>query len=148
MNLVRIQFIISVVVFFMAMILLPQFGMGGMVMQIYPCLAAGYFILFTMYAAIIFLYYFNDLTGALMTAGGFALVTALVSFFATQFPAIWYGIGLVAGSLTGWAIAYRRLRFMEANLDVHIFCRGTLLKKAEGRKPSGKVYDRASRGED
>ena len=142
MNLVRIQFIISVVVFFMAMIILPQFGMGGMVMQIYPCLAAGYFILFTMYAAIIFLYYFNDLNGALLTALSFAVVTAVTSFFALKFPVIWYGTGLVVGSLAGWAVAYLRLRHMEANLDVHIFCQGSLLKKAEGRRPEGKVFDR------
>ena len=60
MNLVRIQFIVSIVVFFICMIVLPLVGFGGLVMQIYPCLAAGYFILFVMYGAIIFLYYFND----------------------------------------------------------------------------------------
>ena len=63
MNLTRIQFIVSVILFFLCIILLPQFGYGGMVMKIYPCLAAGYFILFIMYSVIIFLYYFNDLTG-------------------------------------------------------------------------------------
>ena len=57
MNLVRIQFIVSVILFFVCTLLLPRFGFGGMVLKIYPCLAAGYFILFILYAAIIFLYY-------------------------------------------------------------------------------------------
>lgn len=64
MNLVRIQFIISTAVYLLCVVGLPQYGFSGRVMQIYPCLAAGYFILFILYAEIIFLYYFNDLTGA------------------------------------------------------------------------------------
>ncbi len=63
MNLVRIQFIISTAVYLLCVVGLPQYGFSGRVMQIYPCLAAGYFILFILYAEIIFLYYFNDLTG-------------------------------------------------------------------------------------
>ena len=55
--------------------------MGGMVMRIYPCMAAGYFILFLMYAAILFLYYYNDLTGAVLTTLGFCGVTFLGSVF-------------------------------------------------------------------
>ncbi|MBO4981516.1 MAG: exopolysaccharide Pel transporter PelG [Lachnospiraceae bacterium] len=142
MNLVRIQFIISVVIFFICIILLPQFGFGGMVMQIYPCLAAGYFILFIMYAAIIFLYYFNDLNGALATAIGFCITTLAGSIVASRLSPIWYGIGLVAGSLVGWSMAYFRLRYMEKNLDVHIFCEGSLMKRGHGRKPSNKVYEK------
>ena len=48
MNLVRLQFIVSVVVFFLGIIFLPSFGFGGLVMQMYPCLSYGYFILFVM----------------------------------------------------------------------------------------------------
>ena len=74
MSLVRIQFIISVVVYLLCIVLLPRYGLGGMVMRIYPCMAAGYFILFLMYAAILFLYYYNDLTGAVLTTLSFCLV--------------------------------------------------------------------------
>ena len=77
MNLVRIQFIVSVILFFVCTLLLPRFGFGGMVLKIYPCLAAGYFILFILYAAIIFLYYFNDLNGALLTAVVFCAATGV-----------------------------------------------------------------------
>ncbi len=144
MNLVRIQFIITVVVFFLCIIFLPRFGFGGVVMQMYPCLAAGYFILFVMYSAIIFQYYYNDLTGAVMTSLSFCIVTGIASLFATQLTPIWYGIGLFIGSIVGFTVAYVRLRTMEKTLDVHIFCNGNIMKKGHGLRPNNKVYDRYS----
>ncbi|MDO5154843.1 MAG: exopolysaccharide Pel transporter PelG [Eubacteriales bacterium] len=141
MSLVRIQFIVTVVVFFVCMIILPMFGFGGIVMQIYPCLAAGYFVLFTMYAEIIFLYYFDDLNGALFTAISFALATLVGAYLSTSLQPIWFGIGFFAGSVVGWAFAYIRLRYIEKNLDRHIFCRGHILKMGEGIRPDNKVYD-------
>lgn len=142
MNLVRIQFIISVVIFFICITILPYFGFGGLVMKIYPCLAVGYFILFTMYSAIIFQYYYSDLTGALMTSVFFWLGTLLGSIFATFLPPMWYGIGFVIGSLIGWTVAYFRIRYIEKNLDIHIFCAGNLMKKGHGVEPSNLVFDR------
>ena len=109
----RIQFIISCAIFFVCIVLLPRLGIGGQVMRIYPCLAAGYFILFLMYAAIIFLYYFNDLKGAVLTAASFCGITFLGSLFSSQLSAPWYGLGLVAGAFTGFCAAYHRLRVME-----------------------------------
>lgn len=94
MNLVRIQFIISTAVYLLCVVVLPQYGFSGRVMQIYPCLAAGYFILFILYAEIIFLYYFNDLTGALLATLGFCLVTWAEACF---LPA-----GVIFGTAWGW----------------------------------------------
>ncbi len=147
MNLVRMQFIISVIIFFLCITLLPYLGFSGMVMKIYPCLAVGYFILFTMYSAIIFQYYYNDLTGALMTSACFWLATLLGSIVATFLQPIWYGIGLVIGALVGWTVAYFRLRYIERELDVHIFCNGNLMKKGHGVKPSNLVFDRYNMAE-
>lgn len=143
MNLVRLQFIVSVLLFFACIILLPQFGFGGMILQIYPCLAGGYFILFTMYAAIIFLYYYNDLAGSVLTALSFTLTTLVGSIFATRLTPVWYGAGLVAGAVVGWTVAYYRIRHMEKNLDIHIFCSGSVVEKGRGLWPSNKVFARA-----
>ena len=111
-------------------------------MRIYPCLASGYFILFLMYAEIIFLYYFNDMKGCVLTGLAFCLITLVGSIISSHFTEIWYGAGLVAGSFAGWTVAYRRLQWMEKHLDVHIFCNGHLLKKKKGDCPSPKVFDR------
>lgn len=140
MNLMRVQFIISVVIYLLCIVILPQFGFAGSVMQIYPCLAAGYFILFLMYAAILFLYYYNDMAGAVMTTVSFCGVTLLCSIFSMRLPEIWYGLGVVLGSFTGWTVAYMRLRWVERHLDTHVFCQGMLLKQERAPKPSGLVY--------
>ena len=141
-ELVRVQFIISVVVFLIFLVFLPQYGFSGLIMQIFTCLAAGYFIMFLMYAAIIFMYYFNDLTGALMTSFLFWLATFIFSIIATHLSTIWYGLGLTGGALLGWVYVYFRLRWVERNLDVHIFCKGRLIATTKGKMPAAKVYDR------
>ena len=143
MSLVRVQFIISAVIYLLCVVFLPQFGFAGTVMRIYPCLAAGYFILFIMYAVILFLYYFDDLTGAVLASLSFCLVTLIASIFATHLEEIWYGLGALLGSLAGWTVAYLRLRWVERNMDTHIFCRGLLLKREYGPKPTSLVYEKA-----
>jgi uncharacterized membrane protein len=139
MNLVRIQFIISVVVYLLCAILLPGRGFSGLVMQIYPSLAAGYFILFIMYSAIIFLYYFNDMTGSVLTAGAFLAATLAGSIFAETLPQMWYGLGVIIGAGIGWGVAYSRLRWVEKNIDRHIFCQGILIPMGKGKMPSREV---------
>jgi uncharacterized membrane protein len=141
-RLVRTQFIISVMIFLVCQIFLPAFGFSGLVMRIYPCLAAGFFIVFMMYAEMVFLYYFDDLKGSMAVAALFCLVTFAGSVLATQLTAIWYGLGLLLGGLAGWVAGYARLSWITRHLERHIFCRGSLLKKRKGKKPSGKVYER------
>lgn len=142
LGLVRVQFIISVVLFLLLVVILPQFGISGLIMQIYPCLAAGYFIMFLMYGGIVFLYYYNDLIGAILTSGVFLVVDFVVSLFARDWNVIWYGMGLLAGSLAGWIICYFRLRWVERNIDRHIFCEGNIKPYGKGPKPDNLVYVR------
>ena len=143
MSLVRIQFIITVAVFFLCVIFLPRLGFGGSTLRIYPCLCVGYFMLFLMYAEILFLYYFNELTGALWTAALFCIVTCLGSVLSSRLTDSWYGLGLLAGGLCGFTTGYFRLHRIEKVLDVHVFCGGSLMRRGEGKRPPGKVFDRA-----
>lgn len=141
MSLVRLQFIVSVIVYLIFVIFLPMWGYAGLVMRIYPMVAAGYFVLFLMYAEIIFLYYFEDLNGALVTAVCFCVTTLAASLAATHLGSIFYGAGVWAGAVAGFVAAYLRLRWMEKHLDEHIFCRGDIMKRGKGIKPPAKVYD-------
>ena len=77
-----------------------------------------------------------------MTSVVFCLVTFVGSIISTHLSAIWYGMGVVAGSFAGWTMAYFRLRWVEKNMDMHIFCSGTLIPRGKGKKPSAKAYDR------
>lgn len=142
LNLVRIQFIVSVILFIVFVIVLPRYGFSGLVMQIYPCLAAGYFVLFLLYAEIIFLYYYNDMNGALLTTAGFCIVTFIGTVISKNYSELWYGAGMTVGSFFGFSFAYYRLRWVERHMDEHIFCKGTLFSVRKGEKPAGKVYDK------
>lgn len=141
MTLVRLQFIVSVFIYLIFVIFLPGMGYAGLVMRIYPMVAAGYFVLFLMYSEIIFLYYFEDLNGALFTAVCFCLGTFLASLATVNLSHIFYGTGIWIGSVIGFTVAYLRLRWLERNLDEHMFCRGNIMKQAKGIKPSPKVFD-------
>ncbi|MBD5559077.1 MAG: exopolysaccharide Pel transporter PelG [Clostridia bacterium] len=144
MSLVRIQFIITVVVSLIAFIVLPLWGITSLTMRIYPCLDVAFFIVFIMYAEIVFLYYYNDLSGAFLTSLTFCLVSFIGSIFATHLSELWYGIGFVVGAFAGWSVAYFRLRHIEKTLNAHIFCSGILLRTGIGPKPEAKVYEKGS----
>ena len=133
--------IVSVIIYLVVVIFLPRLGYGGLVMEFYHCLAAGYFPLFIMYAAVLLLYYFNDLSGALIVSALFCLTVFIGSLISTHLPYFWGGLG-GAGSLVSFIAAYFRLRGTERNFDTHVFCNGRILKPALGVRPSGKVFDR------
>lgn len=75
-----------------------------------------------------------------MTTAAFLLVTAVTSLFARDFPSIWYGIGTFLGAFAGWIIAYHRLRWVERNLDEHIFCKGSLIPAKHENMPTSVVF--------
>lgn len=145
MDLVRIQFTISVVVYLLCIVFAPQFGLAGMVMRIYPSLAVGYFIVYVVYAVVLLLNYFSDAPGMVMTTASFVLVTLIGSIVSKSLPEIWYGMGLVVGAFAGWTVGYMRLRWLEKHMDVHIFCRGTIVERKKSLKPSGLVYQKGDR---
>lgn len=141
-SLARLQFIISVIAFLILEIVLPYLGFSGETMQIYPLLCVGYYIMFLMYALILFLYYFDDLPGALLCAGTFCLAVFVCSIFASKLTAVWYGAGLTAGAFAGWCAGYFRLKWLGNHLLEQVYCRGDLIPRRHGAMPSGKVFDR------
>lgn len=142
LSVVRLQFIITVTVYLLCVVILPQLGFAGSVMRIYPCLAAGFFILFIMHGTLHFLYYFNDFNGAVLTTAGFCIVALLGSIFSMQLSEVWYGLGVVLGALTGWTLAYSRLRWIERNLNTYVFCEGSILRREKQEMPDSKVYSK------
>jgi uncharacterized membrane protein len=140
-SLVHTQFIVSVIIYLIAVVTLPIMGFSGMIMEIYPQLAVGYFISYLMYSELLFLYYFDDLTGAMANGLIYAGVSLFGSIAASHFPVIWYGIGFTTASFLAFTFSYFRLRWIERNLDSHIFCRGTVLKQVSEDMPPSDVYN-------
>jgi len=140
--LVQIQFIVSVVLYLIANILLPLYGFSGMTMQIYPLLSVGYFIAYIMYSGMLFLYYFNDLTGSLISSVIFSSISLGASFISAHLPIMWYGSGFTVAAFCSFTFIYFRLRWVEKNLNYFTFCTGTVLKPAEGEMPPAEVFQR------
>lgn len=142
LSLAHLQFIVSAVVYLVAIVILPIAGFSGMIMEIYPQLSVGYFISFLMYSEMLFLYYFDDLTGAFMNSVIFAGISLAGSMIAARLPVIWYGLGFTVASFLAFTFSYFRLRWIEKNLDSHVFCRGTVLKQVYEDMPDSEVYKR------
>lgn len=142
LSLVRLQFCVTIVIFLVANIVLPMMGCSGVTMQIYPLMAVGYFMSFLYYSLMLYLYYFNDLTGAALSSVIFAVVTFLGSLLSMHLPVIWYGLGFTIASLCAFTFSYFRLRWIERRLDHFIFCRGSILEKGVGERPSSLVFSR------
>ena len=141
LSLVHLQFLVSVVAYFIAISILPTMGFSGLTMVIYPQLAVGFFISFLMYSELLFLYYFDDRTGAMINGIIFAGVSLAGSVLASQFSAIWYGTGFTAAAFLAFTFSFFRLRWIERNIDNLIFCRGTLIKQVNEQMPKADVYN-------
>lgn len=140
--LVGIQAIITTVIFLIAIIMLPILGFSGSVIAIYPSLTGAYFTIFLMYCNVIFLFYFNDNTGAMFTSIIFCISVLIGSLFSIRLSEALYGIGTFIGGFIGWTVSFFRIQYMEKHFDEHIFCRTSLLKKRAEEMPESRVYVR------
>lgn len=139
---VRVQAIISFILFLLIIIFLPDYGFAGLEMTIYPSLAAAFFGIFTMYCNIIFLYYFNDASGTFFSGLLFFLGTLLGSLAATELEPQFYGVGALGGALIGWTFSYFRIRYLEKHFDSHIMCRMQRRKVKRVKKTDTLVYQK------
>lgn len=144
MGLVRTQFIITIVLFLACIVILPLIGFSGLIMQIYPVLAAAYFVIFLLYGSIVFLYYFNDLIGAVLVGVSFCVLNVILSVLCKPVVPALYGVGCFIAACVGWTIGFFRLRWVEKNIDRHIFCTGNIMKRGVGAKPTQVVYKKGS----
>lgn len=137
---VRVQAIISIILFLLIEVFLPDYGFSGLERTIYPSLTAAFFCIFTMYCNIIFLYYFNDHTGTFLTGLVFLCCTLIGTLITRQLEPQFYGIGVLAGSMIGWGFSYFRIRYLERHFDYHIMCSMHILKAKHTKKPDSVVY--------
>lgn len=145
--LMGVQAIISILLFLLVIIFLPDYGFGGMVMAIYPALAAAFYVIFILYCNIIFLYYFNDYKGALFTSASFFATTFLASIVTSTLAPEFYGLGVFVGALVGWAVSFLRIQYLEKHFERHIFCTTEIINRNKGKEPDSVIYRRSHNGQ-
>lgn len=116
------QTAITSVIFLVMAFFGTSVGVNSLTLAIYPVLTVAFLGVFMMYGNLVYLYYFSDMTGAVLTGGLFFAVTLAGSLVSRHLPAAFWGIGVFAGMLVGWTYSYFRIRWMERNLETFIFC--------------------------
>lgn len=137
-----LQIAITCVIFLVLIIFGTRIGFSNMTMQIYPVLAVSYLGVFIMYCNIVYLYYFEDTLGSMLTGLIFMTVTLVGSIFASRFSVAFYGAGLFVGMLCGWVFSYLRLRAVEREFDAHIFCRYKIINTMKSSEKGIVVYSK------
>lgn len=124
------QAIVTIFIYFVLSLSASFFGLGGMVMSIYPSLAAGYFLVFAVGVVIVFLLYFDDRIGAIVVSALFFSITLITSIIAINFAvSALYGIGTFIGGFCAWTVAYFRLGKIEQSVERMIFQKGGIGEK-------------------
>lgn len=142
-----IQFIIAATIFLIGILVFPRLGFSGSVIVIYPSLVGAFIVIFLMYCNIIYMFYFNDTSGAMYTSIIFCLSVLIGSIFSLEFKELFYGIGAFIGAFIGWSFSFFRIKFIENNFDEHIFCNVNIVKKESKSIPSNVIYRRDEDGE-
>lgn len=125
----ELQAIITIILYLIALVVLPSIGVGGIILHITASLAVAYLLIFMMYNLIIYIYYFNIYNKALMTSAIFFVVTFVGTLISKELNPSLYGLGVLAGAFAGFAYAYFSLSDIEKNLDYYIFCSGTIAQQ-------------------
>lgn len=127
-------------VFFMVVMLLGRQFFAGMTSEIYPVLAVSYLGIFMMYGNIVYLYYFEDRAGALLTALIYFLCTLLGSWWSKGLTVQFYGLGAFLGMLAGWTFSFFRIRYVERNIEALIYCRHKIIDTMRSSAKGEIVY--------
>lgn len=141
------QIAITCVLFMLLIIFGLRLGFSSETMRIYPVLAVAFLGVFLMYCNVVYMHYFEDHTGTVLTTFITCAVTAVGSLFcAYRMPVECYGLGLLAGMLCGWTFSYFRLRWLERTFEAHIFCRYKVVDTVRSRDRGRVVYRRKGGG--
>ena len=144
---IQLQVIINLTAYIIAQIFFPRLGVEGDILSMYPVLSVGYMILYLIQCFMIYLFYFDDVSGAVLTGLIFLTGNLFGSMVSVNFSPYLSGLGLVFGSSCGMTFIFFRLRYKMLHLDRHIYGRGEIVKKVSRRKRSDivTVYSFAER---
>lgn len=134
------QVAISCIIYLFVHIFGLSLGFSSMTMAIYPELVVAYLGVFIMYCLIVYLYYFEDTLGSMITAILFFLGTFGGTLISKDFPVIFWGSGLMLGMVISLSFAFFRLRSLERSFEGHIFCRYKIIETMKSSNKGRVIY--------
>lgn len=117
-------------------------GVDDVTLSIYPVLTVAFLGIFIMNGNLIYLYYFDDSTGALVTGALFCMGTLIGSLWSRNLATSWWGAGVFLGMIIGLTYSYFRIRWLERNLDEFIFCGYEVVNSTTSQNPRVNVVYR------
>lgn len=119
----EIQLVITLLALSLAVLFFPMLGIGGLTLDFFLLLAIGFYCMYSMYFTIIFLYYFDDQTGAFVSTITFFVVSVVLALLAVRLGTGYYPLPLLIGSIIAWIISFIRLRYYVENINTILFTR-------------------------
>jgi uncharacterized membrane protein len=124
----EIQLFITLILVGVGFVILPLFGFAGIIMDMFPVLAIGFYLAIMVNFFIIILYYYEDYTGALFISIVFLLSVICCTYISVYFGRSFYGLGIAGGGLIGIIFSYFKLKKLLKEMDYRLFCSPYLLK--------------------
>lgn len=135
-----VQLAITAVLFLLILIFGVQMGFSGMILKIYPVLAAAYLGIFMMYCNIVYLYYFDDTIGSMLTGLIFLAATFLGTLVSKELAVEFFGLGAFFGMICGWTFSFFRIRWVERSFEGYVFCRYKIIETMKSSAKGKIVY--------
>ena len=119
----EVQLIITIILICLANVFYPYLGLNNEILNKLLLLGMGVYCIFCMYFTVIFLYYFEDYTGACIATTVFFLIVLLGSCLCCVLGEPFDTIPVLTGGITGWIISFLLLRRRMQKLNAFLLCR-------------------------
>ena len=119
----EVQLIIVILLICLANVFFPYLGISLQVLNIFMLLAMGLYCVLCMYFTVIFMYYFEDHTGACIPPCIFLGIVTVGAFICAGIGDPFYPIPLIAGGIVGWLLSFILLRRRLNNLNAYLLSR-------------------------
>lgn len=118
----EIQLIITIIFTCVGILFFPMLGFGGLVLNLFLLLGIGIYCTYIMYFTVVFLYYFDDQKGSLITTFIFFLTTLASTILALKLGMSYYSIPLLIGGICSWIFGFFRLKYLLKSINERLFC--------------------------
>lgn len=119
----EVQLIVTIVLICLVNVFFPYLNIHAGVLNMFMLLSMGVYCVFCMYFTIIFLYYFEDHTGAAIAPCIFLAVTICLAVVTVFIGKPYYPLPILIGGIVGWIASYLFLQYRLIHLNSFLMCK-------------------------
>lgn len=119
----EVQLIVVIVLVCLVNVLFPYINVSSQILNMFMVLSMGLYSAFCMYFTVVFLYYFDDQTGACYGPVIFLVVSLCAALLFSYIGKPYYPLAILLGGISGWIAAFLRLRKILLKLNAFLMCK-------------------------